>query len=90
MFVVPPPIVVFLTKHPLVKQYDLSCVKEIRCGAAALGAELEKELETKFKVNVAQGYGMTETTLGVLTIPIHLKKHGSAGKVVPGMMCKVT
>lgn len=47
ILLVPSPVVVFLNKHPLVKNYDLSCVKLIKCGAAPLGAEQEIELRKK-------------------------------------------
>nr|CAI5816914.1 unnamed protein product [Callosobruchus analis] len=88
--IVPPPVLLFLLKHPMAKQYDLSCIKEMRSGAAPLGAELEKELKEKFNVeHVSQGYGMTETTLAVLATPHGKAKSGSCGVVVPGMMAKV-
>ncbi|CAH2001725.1 unnamed protein product [Acanthoscelides obtectus] len=88
--IVPPPVLIFLLKHPMAKQYDLSCIKEMRSGAAPLGAELEKELKDKFNVHhVSQGYGMTETTLAVLATSHGKAKSGSCGKVVPGMMAKV-
>ena len=51
---------VFLAKHPMVQQYDLSSVDKIFCGAAPLGAETEKEVEEMLDCKVMQGYGMTE------------------------------
>lgn len=45
--IVPPPVLIFLLKHPLVKKYDLSCIKEMRSGAAPMGREVEKELNTR-------------------------------------------
>ncbi|XP_030755680.1 luciferin 4-monooxygenase [Sitophilus oryzae] len=89
--IVPPPVLLIMLKHPLTNKYDLSCIKEIRCGAAALGKEMEKELKQRFKVkSVSQAYGMTETTLGVLTTEEGTEPVlGSVGKVVPGMMAKV-
>ncbi|XP_018574151.1 luciferin 4-monooxygenase [Anoplophora glabripennis] len=88
--IVPPPIYLFLLKHPLAKQYDLSFIKEMRSGAAPMGKDMERDLKDKFKINhVSQAYGMTETTLGVLATPYGEAKIGSCGKVVPGMMAKV-
>ncbi|XP_050296214.1 uncharacterized protein LOC126736057 [Anthonomus grandis grandis] len=89
--IVPPPVLLILLKNPLVKQYDLSGLEEIRSGAAPLGKDLEKELKNRFKVKtVSQSYGMTETTLGVLlNIGERGPKLGSVGKVVAGMMVKV-
>lgn len=87
--IVPPPVLMILLKNPLVREYDLSCLLEIRSGAAALGKEMEKELKERFKVNtVSQSYGMTETTLGVL-MNVSGNKLGSVGKIVAGMMVKV-
>ncbi|XP_008190478.2 uncharacterized protein LOC662698 [Tribolium castaneum] len=88
--VVPPPVMLVLLKHPLTKQYDLSGIKEIRTGAAPMGKDMERELKNRFKVgHVSQGYGMTETTLGILVSPLGKTKVGSVGKIVPGMMAKV-
>ncbi|KAL1510017.1 hypothetical protein ABEB36_004675 [Hypothenemus hampei] len=87
--IVPPPVLLVLIKSPLTKNYDLSCLKEIRSGAAALGKDMEQELKERFKIKtVAQSYGMTETTLGVL-LNITGEKLGSVGKIVPGMMVKI-
>lgn len=88
--IVPPPVLLFLLKNPLVKNYDLSCIKEIRSGAAPMGKDMEMELKRRFNVKmVSQSYGMTETTLGVLLTPYGGGKLGSVGKIVPGMLCKV-
>ncbi|XP_057660900.1 uncharacterized protein LOC130896667 isoform X2 [Diorhabda carinulata] len=88
--IVPPPVLLFLLKSPMVKNYDLSSIKEMRSGAAPMGKDMERELKEKFNVHhVSQGYGMTETTLGVLVSPPGKSKIGSCGKIVPGMMAKV-
>ncbi|KAE8370214.1 hypothetical protein BDV27DRAFT_119816 [Aspergillus caelatus] len=60
--VVVPPIVVALAKHPAVKQYDLSSVEDIGCGAAPLSREVCEQVQALWppgKVNIRQGYGMT-------------------------------
>ncbi|KAB8201217.1 acetyl-CoA synthetase-like protein [Aspergillus parasiticus] len=62
-YVVVPPIVVALAKHPAIKKFDLSSVEDIRCGAAPLGKEVSEQLQALWppgKVNVRQCYGMTE------------------------------
>lgn len=87
---VPPPIVVLLCQSPLVNEFDLSSVKEIKCGAAPLANEFEKRIMQKFKLKqVGQAYGMTETTLGVCFIPPNNYKEGSVGRLVPAMQAKV-
>lgn len=61
-----PPIVVALAKHPIVKNYDLSSLELIGCGAAPLSQEISEEVEKLFpkeqQVMVRQGWGMTEVT----------------------------
>lgn len=39
--IAPPPIILFLTKHPLVRNYDVSSIKNLRSGAAPLSREIE-------------------------------------------------
>ena len=50
-----PPICVFLSKHPLVKSFDLSSLKDVICGAAPLDSETQSALTDKFGVTVRQG-----------------------------------
>lgn len=58
-----PPVVVALAKHPVVKEFDLGSVEGIGSGAAPLGREVCEEVEALWepgKLNLKQGYGMTE------------------------------
>ena len=60
-----PPVVVALAKHPAVRsgKYDLSAVESVGSGAAPLGREVSEEVEDlweKGKINLKQGWGMTE------------------------------
>lgn len=57
-----PPIAVAFAKHPAVKQYDMSSVEGMGCGAAPLGMDIAQQVEKVFngKFNLKQGYGMTE------------------------------
>lgn len=43
--IVPPPVYLFMLKHPLTKQYDLSFIKEMRSGAAPMGKNVERDLK---------------------------------------------
>ncbi|KAJ5682478.1 hypothetical protein N7462_005643 [Penicillium macrosclerotiorum] len=64
-----PPVVVMLAKHPAVKNYDLSSVESVGSGAAPLGREVCVEVEKLWpegKINIKQGWGMTEATCSVL------------------------
>ncbi|OIW31539.1 acetyl-CoA synthetase-like protein [Coniochaeta ligniaria NRRL 30616] len=65
-----PPIVVALAKHPIVKNFDLSSLESIGCGAAPLGTETMEEVQKLFPpdtVLVRQGWGMTEITCTCLS-----------------------
>jgi 4-coumarate--CoA ligase len=42
-----PPLAVFLAKSPLVKDYDLSSITEVSCGAAPLSKNIEEILKNK-------------------------------------------
>jgi 4-coumarate--CoA ligase len=62
-----PPVAVLLAKSPLVRDYDLSSLRAVFCGAAPLGKDVhalvEKRLSTKRPVHVRQAYGLTEVGL---------------------------
>ncbi|KAL9108241.1 MAG: hypothetical protein Q9227_006979 [Pyrenula ochraceoflavens] len=62
-FITVPPIAVALAKDPRVKDYDLSSIENVGCGAAPLGSEVSREVEALWpagKINLKQGWGMTE------------------------------
>lgn len=64
-YIIVPPVVVALAKHPAVKsgKYDLSSVEAIGSGAAPLGREVCEEVEALWppeQINIKQGWGMTE------------------------------
>lgn len=86
-----PPIVLFLAKHPLVAQYDLSSLVELTSGAAPLGDELASAAAARLNCGVCQGYGMTETSPVSHynpNLPGRIKR-GSVGKPVPNMKIMV-
>lgn len=49
----------------------------------------EKFILFRLRVNIRQGYGLTELTLAATLLPSHIKKSGSVGVLVPGLECKV-
>ncbi|KAJ5975723.1 hypothetical protein N7481_009430 [Penicillium waksmanii] len=68
-FIFVPPVMVLLAKHPAVRQFDLSSVESVGSGAAPLGREVCAEVEKLWpegKINVKQGWGMTEVTCSML------------------------
>jgi acyl-CoA synthetase (AMP-forming)/AMP-acid ligase II len=78
-----PPMVLGLTKSPLVENYDLSQVRGVFSGAAPLGPELTETCRERFGFAVWQGYGLTETSPVALTTPPDNAKSGSAGVPAP-------
>ncbi|XP_049788641.1 luciferin 4-monooxygenase [Schistocerca nitens] len=85
-----PPLLVFLAKHPMVSQYDLSSLTDIKCGAAPISREIQEQVTKRLGINnIRQGYGMTETTLASLMTPSGENKYGSSGIVVPSTEVKV-
>lgn len=86
-----PPIVLGLTKHPAVDQYDLSSIEKIVCGAAPLGAEVEQACAQRLGCRILQGYGMTEFAGASLTHPPGTVsgKSGSVGRCWPNMQARI-
>jgi acyl-CoA synthetase (AMP-forming)/AMP-acid ligase II len=74
-----PPIVLALTNHEAVDNYDLSSLKFINSGGAPMGEDLEKACAARTGCVVKQGYGMTETSSVTHTNPYP----GSAGSSTP-------
>lgn len=69
-----PPVVVAMAKDPRTRKYDLSSVEQVGSGAAPLGREICVELEKlwpKGRINVKQGWGMTEITCSAVGWPPH-------------------
>ncbi|KAI1612733.1 hypothetical protein EDD37DRAFT_664153 [Exophiala viscosa] len=85
-----PPILVMLDKRPETSKYDLSSVKNILCGAAPLSKELQNAVSKRFKVNIIQGWGMTEVTCGAVHVPGgRVDDSGSVGVLDPNCECKL-
>ncbi|KAK2608528.1 hypothetical protein QQS21_002874 [Conoideocrella luteorostrata] len=81
---VAPPVLVMLSKRPETAKYDLSSVKEIRCGGAPLSSELQDAIQTRFGIPVRQGWGMTEVTCGGILLPSSSDDvRGTVGKLMP-------
>ena len=79
-----PPLVVFLAKHPLVDNYNITSIKDIITGAAPLGGDLVKAAceRTGCKL-IRQGYGLTETS------PVTHMMPKSLGLEVPSSIGKL-
>ena len=85
-----PPVLVMLAKHPETKNYDLSSLQNILCGAAPLSKELQNEVSDRFKLKVVQTWGMTELTCSCLHVPGGRDdRSGSVGQIDPNSEMKL-
>lgn len=86
-----PALVVFLAKHPLVSQYDLSSLKMILCGAAPLSKDIADQVLERLPhvQSVRTAYGMSESTLGALSNSFATTKPGSVGRAQKTAWIKV-
>jgi acyl-CoA synthetase (AMP-forming)/AMP-acid ligase II len=86
-----PPIVLALSKNPIVDQYNLSSLHTIFSGAAPLGEGLTRACIERLECDVRQGYGMTETSPVTHSSPADANKvkFGSVGPPAPNTECKV-
>src|SRR5688500_4040855 len=86
-----PPIVLALSKHPVVDNYDLSKLKTIFSGAAPLDEHLTRACMQRLDCEVRQGYGMTETSPVTHSSPAAPApaKFGSVGVPAPNTECKI-
>lgn len=86
-----PPIVLALSKNPVVDNYDLSKLKTIFSGAAPLDEHLTRACMQRLHCEVRQGYGMTETSPVTHSSPADPAqvKFGSVGVPAPNTECKI-
>lgn len=85
-----PPVVLLLSKHPIVDKYDLSSLRMMNCGAAPLTHELVEAVYKRIKVPVKQGYGLSETspTTHSQAFEDWDKAIGSVGRLLPNQIAK--
>ena len=86
-----PPIILALSKHPMVDDYDLSTLRTIFSGAAPLGESLTRACMERLNCEVRQGYGLTETSPVTHSSPADGERirFGSVGVCAPNTECKV-
>lgn len=91
---VPPPVLAMLCKRRRPggggegeepEPHDLTSLREVICGAAPLGRELQNEAQRRLGVQVIQGWGMTEVTCCGSLVPGGVPdERGSVGVLAPG------
>lgn len=88
-----PPILVLLSKHPLVKDADLSSLELVASGAAPLAKDTQKEVSKlmpeDYEDMVRQGWGMTEVTCTALGWDPTSTTVDGVGELMPGCKAKL-
>jgi acyl-CoA synthetase (AMP-forming)/AMP-acid ligase II len=86
-----PPIVLELSRSPLVDRFDLSKLTSVFSGAAPLSVEVARVCCERLNVRISYGYGMTELSpLSHLTYRhAGADKPESTGYCLPNTLCKV-
>jgi len=75
-----PTMFVNILNSPYVKEVDISCLKFANCGAGALPEELAAEWKRRTGFRLAEGYGLSETSVAAVIAPIWSRmKPGSVG-----------
>lgn len=94
LFVAPPVMVELVKRCDVVSGYDLSSLKQLAGGAAPLGKDLMQACaEILPKIEIIQGYGMTEAC-GLISFEnpkegAFLSNSGSTGKLVPSVESQI-
>ena len=82
-FCAPPTMYRMLIKQDLSK-YDLSSIRHATTAGEALNPEVYYQFEKATGLQIAEGFGQTEMTLGIANLVGEPMKPGSMGKPVPG------
>ncbi|KAL8840440.1 MAG: hypothetical protein Q9170_001316 [Blastenia crenularia] len=85
-----PPVVLLLSKHPVVDRYDLRSLRMLNSGAAPLTQELVEAVYKRIKCPVKQGYGLSETSPTTHNQPWEDwdKTIGAVGRLLPNQTAK--
>jgi len=88
---VPPPVVLAVTKSPLWDKYRLESIERAGCGAAPLGADLQKAFEERTGLVLRQVWGMTECTalISMDSMDGLRRRHGSCGHLAASSEARV-
>ena len=87
---VAPPVILELSRHPLVDEFDLSSLRMITWGAAPLSEKVARACGERLGCQVKQLYGLTEASAQTHMVPADVDgRPGSGGPPVPGIACKI-
>ncbi|GAC1456457.1 MAG: long-chain fatty acid--CoA ligase [Ktedonobacterales bacterium] len=85
-----PPMFVAWANMPNLREYDLSSLRYIASGAAALPVKVLETFQSLAGVSISEGYGLTEASPVVTTNAAGpVVKPGTVGPAIPGMEVKI-
>jgi acyl-CoA synthetase (AMP-forming)/AMP-acid ligase II len=86
----PPPVVLALSRDPLVDEFDLSRLTMIHWGGAPMSETVARTCRERLGCRVKQIYGLTEASGQTHMAPIATdERPSSAGPPVPSIICKI-
>jgi long-chain acyl-CoA synthetase len=84
-----PSMLQMLLQQPL-EDYDLSALARLTSGSAPLPAQVVEDFRKRLpQVEIAEGYGCTETAGIISTSPLGQARAGSVGKPAPGVEVRI-
>src|SRR6266851_3263621 len=84
-----PSMLQMLLQQPL-EDYDLSALARLTSGSAPLAAQVVEDFRKRLPhVEIAEGYGCTETAAIISTSPIGQARAGSVGRPAPGVEVRI-
>jgi long-chain acyl-CoA synthetase len=84
-----PSMLQMLLQHPL-EDYDLSALTRLTSGASPLPRRVAEEFGRRLPhVEIAEGYGCTETAAIIATSPVGQARPGSVGRPAPGTEVRI-
>ena len=85
-----PTMFIGLLQHPDINKTDLTFVKRCFSGSAPLPIEVMKDFEERTQTNIAEGFGMTETSPVTHSAPFDgIRKQGSIGVPIMNTGCRI-
>jgi acyl-CoA synthetase (AMP-forming)/AMP-acid ligase II len=81
-----PAIYVFLSAMPAEVKPDTSSLRFVICGAAPMPPSAIVDFETRYRVPLVEGYGLSESTVALTVNPLEgPRKAGTVGRPLPGI-----
>ncbi|NLV16580.1 MAG: AMP-binding protein [Syntrophomonadaceae bacterium] len=86
--VIATPIVIMMANHPAFPKYDISSMRIVGIGGAALPVNVANKYQ-ELGINLFEGYGMSETTATTTSNTTDVNLFGSIGMLCPNMDMRI-